>query len=420
MFIHQFIHSFRFVQLYLFLILSLSALSVISDDAAKTESVKESTPKMIDPELSMEATKKFPANQWVVSDSIILIPEKWKQGRYCYINSYASIIFCESLNVAMTMDGFTYTPAGKSVVNNYSDSVYAFDPMKNEYELFKRSNWRAGARSTDIEHTSYPLDENKTDPTPCPRHIYKGITWLADTNLFYLINGANAGVPNKHPKYTENNGTDTRTFWAMDVSTRTWKQLENPPLKRIDPYETILTAIPGTGKLIYLDDWGIASYDTKESKWSVKLGEGRSPIKALQNGSATLVDAKRRRIVFFGGNAWRPVKEAAPLMAKNQLHIYDTEKNTLEIINGSGSVEFEKIRPCAYIRDMDKYFYLTDKGHYLFDPVTNQWKKLKIEMPKVPLQWCYMTYDTKRGLVIINDGMKWGVLRLDEKTFEYE
>jgi hypothetical protein len=321
----------------------------------------------------------------------------------------------------MTMDGYTLAPAGKAIPNNYSDSVYIFDPIKNEFELFKRNNWRAGGRTDNIEATSYPLDENKTDPTPCPRHIYKGITWLAETNSFYLINGANAGVPNLHPKYKENNGTDTHTFWAMDVSKKTWKPLENPPLKRIDPYDTILTAIPGTGKLIYLDDWSIASYDTKVSKWSVLLGNNGTPVKPLTTYSSTLVDSKRQKIIFYGGIAWTPEKGATPKVAKNQLYSYDIEKNILEVVNGVGTVEFEKIsQSCAYLSDIDKYLYLTDKGLFIFNPVTNQWKKLKIEMPKIPMSWCYMTYDTKRGIVIINDYLKWAVLRIDEKTLEYE
>ena len=394
----------------------IGLLGINAEDGKSQTSAKSNIVKALDPNLSAEAAKKFPANQWVMNDVKINIPEKWKEGRYCYINTYASIVYCESLNVAITMDGYTYTPAGKSLPNNYSDSVYIFDPIKNELELFKRSNWRAGGRTTNPELTSYPLDENKTDATPCPRHLYRGITWHEDTNSFYLINGANAGVPNEHPKYKENNGTDTKTFWVMDVSKRTWKLLENPPLKRIDPYETSLFSIPGTSNLIYFDDWSIAAYDTKLSKWSVLMGNNGSPVKTLKTTSATLVDSKRKKIIFYGGQAWTSIKDAAPQMAKNQLHAYDIEKNVLEVINGTGTVEFEKIRPCAYLSDIDKYLYLTDKGHYLFDPVTNQWKNLKIDLPQIPMNWCYMTYDTKRGLVIINEGYKWAVLRIDEKS----
>ncbi len=391
-------------------------VSIIADENKQNIPLKKSLASGLDPVLSSEAVKKFPANQWVMNDVKINLPEKWKEGRYCYINTYASIVFCESLNVAITMDGYTYTPVGKSMTNNYSDSVYIFDPIKNELELFKRSNWRAGARSKNPDVTSYPLDENKTDPTPCPRHLYRGITWLEETNTFYLINGANAGVPNEHPKYKENNGTDTKTFWGMDVSRKTWQLLENPPLKRIDAYESTLIAIPGTSKLIYLDDWSIASYDAKLSKWTVLMGNNGTPVKTLKTTSAILVDSKRQKIIFYGGQAWTSIKGAEPQMAKNQLHSYDIEKNVLEVINGIGTVEFEKTRPCAYLSDIDKYLYLTDKGHYIFDPVTNQWENLKVEMPQIPLSWCYMTYDTKRGLVILNEGYKWAVLRIDEKV----
>ena len=396
-----------------------SAFCLLSSTFAED---KVQVEKANDTESSLEAAKKFPANKWVINEIKIVIPEKWNKGRYCYVNSYASIVFCNSIGAAITMDGYTYTPAGKSILNNYSDSVYVFHPMRNEYELFKRNNWRAGARSTDPEKTSYPFDENKTDQTPCPRHLYRGITYLEDTDTFYLINGANAGVPNEHPKYKENNGTDTHTFWGMNVSTKTWKQLELPSLKRMDPYETVLMAMPSTGKLIYFDAWSVASYDAKSAKWSVMMGNDGRPVKSQALYCASLVDSKRHRMVFYGGPGWRTQKDVAPVMTKTQLSYYDMDKNTNETINGTGDIdiEFDKIRPCAYLSDIDKYLYVTNKGHYIFDPNKNQWKKLKIELPNIPFSWCYMTYDVKRKLLILNDGYKWAVMRLDEKTFEFE
>jgi len=415
------INKFALTYIAVFFFIIENNVFVFTDDDTKISNEKTFPTTKLDPTLSAEAEKKFPANQWVMSEVKINIPEKWNSGRYLYINSYSSIVYCESLSLAMTMDGYTYTPSGKAPPNNYSDSVYTFDPIKNELELFKRSNWRAGARSGDPEKTSFPLDENKLEPTPCPRHLYKGITWHAATNAFYLINGANAGVPNEHPKYLENNGTDTKTFWMMDVSKKTWKLLENPPLKRIDRYDTILTSIPGTNKLIYLDDWSIAAYDTLESKWTLLLGNNGKPVKPLTTFSSVIVDSSRQAIIFYGGISWTSVKGAPPQMAKNQLCAYSIEKNSLEVINGTGAAEFEKtVSSGVYLSNIDKYLYLTEKGHFLYDPTSKQWKKLKIEMPKIALGWTYMTYDTKRGLVILNDNLKWAVLRLDEKTLTAE
>src|SRR6185369_11861574 len=77
-----------------------------------------------DPALSAEAIKRFPANKWIEITAKPVIPEKWKDGRYVYINTYSSLVYCGSIGAAMTMDGYTYTPVGKSCPNNYSDSVY--------------------------------------------------------------------------------------------------------------------------------------------------------------------------------------------------------------------------------------------------------------------------------------------------------
>ncbi len=395
--------------LIVFILLTIQTATFAQEN--KTSKSGEADPKMV-----AEAVKKFPANQWVMESVNVVIPEKWNQGRYLFINSYGSIVYCESLGTAITVDGYTYAPQGKAPTNNYADSVYTYNPMKNELELFRKNNWRAGQRGTQLETTSYPFDENKTDPTPCPRHIYKGITWVAETDTFYLINGANAGVPNKHPKYEENMGTTTSTFWSLDIKTKKWKLLERPAVKRLDVYETILTSIPNTNKLIYIDEWNVISYDIKEEKWTPMMGNGPSPVKSLKNGSAVLVDSKRQKIIFYGGAAWKPVKENPPSLTSNQLYAYDVASNTFETITGEGTVELGKMRPCAYLAKIDKYFYLTTTGQYLFDPTNNKWKKLNIGLPDVPHQWCYMTYDTKRDLIIMNDGRKWGVLRLDESS----
>lgn len=378
----------------------------------------------LDPAQAAEAAKRFPANEWVEIATKVVIPEKWKAGRFIYINSYASIVYCASIGAAMTMDGYTYTPAGKSCANNYSDSVYTFDPMKAEYELFKRSNWWAGGRTNALELTSHPLDENKSDPTPCPRHLYHGITWLPETDSFYLINGANAGVPNEHPKYKENNGTPTRTFWSMDVPTRTWKMLEYPPLKRSDPYGTVLAAVPGTGMLYYFDAWSVAGYDTKSAKWSVLQGDIGRPvgINSYYYDGPKFVDSKRRRVVFYACAPWSSTKGEPPL-TKSQLYAFDVAKKDFETINGSGAADFEKFKSGAYLANIDKYFYLTDKGQYLFDPASNQWKKLKLSLPenlRKNLTWCYLTFDTRRGLVIMNNHTTWAVLRIDEKSLQFE
>jgi len=370
-----------------------------------------------DPVLVAEAEKRFPANQWVEITPRSIIPEAWQGGRQVYVNSYSSLAYCGSLGVVMTMDGYTTVPAGKIIPNNYSDSVYTFDPITGALELFKRSNWHAGARSKDPAGTSYPYDENRSDPTPCPRHLYKGITWSPDDDAFYLINGANAGVPNEHPKFALNNGTATYTFWAMDVGRRTWKQLPYPKLKRTDQYETVLTAIPGTGKLFYFDAWNVASYDLKAGTWSVLKGDDGRPVgfNSYAAGGVAMVDSRRRRVVFYWGSSWHT---KVPLLTRDQFYVYDVATNEHAVLTSTNQLDATPIVAGTYVTHLDTYLLLCDQGLRTFDPTALAWKALPVALPawmSKPGSWTYFTYDAKRQLVICNSRNNWAVLRLDGK-----
>jgi len=375
-------------------------------------------------QLRAEAAAKFPANQWVgLPPAKVVIPKPWDNGRIVHVNSFGSDVFCPGINKIVTVTGYTTMPAGKAVPNNYSDSLYAFDCVRNEMELLKRSNWRAGARSTDPAQCSYPLDENRDDPTPCPRHTYNGICHDAEGGKFYLINGANAGVPNKHPQFDSNKGTDVFTFWSYDFATKKWMQLEYPAYKRKEPYDTILRAVPGTGKLYHFSEWTVASYDLKTGAWKVLLDSpGGGPVNGkagAANGYAgrAIVDGKRQRVLMHYGAAWRPKKDGNPEMPMHVLVVFNTKTEKFEHL-GQGSVEGKSNLGFVYVEHLDRYWLRTDAGEYLMNPDSGAWTKLAHAPYTFPVsrpeEWNYANYDSTRNLIVLSKySSAWAVLRLE-------
>jgi hypothetical protein len=367
------------------------------------------------------AAQKFAANRWVeLGPTKVVIPKPWDNGRIKGVNSFGSEVYCDQLGEILSMDGYTTAPAGKSTPNNYSDSLYGYNPMTGVLRLVKRSNWRAGARSNDPKNCSYPYDENKTDPTPCPRHTYNGICYSTDAKKFYLINGANAGVPNKHPKFKPNKGSDVFTFWEFDIAKLKWKQLEYPKVKRKEPYETVLRAIPGENALYLIATWSLWKYDTRNEKWSAVIPKGPSGIGSGSNGCAATVDPKRRRIVMM--NAAARVRKGKPETDANRyvsVRYFDPATKKFVPIPVKGAVEGKVKAGLAYVDHMDCYAVRTEKGLFLYLPEEQKWKKPEIAQfvpeGRHAWSWCYMNYDKARQLLVLK---RQAALRLDPKTLK--
>lgn len=363
--------------------------------------------------------KTLPANRWEkLPPAKVVIPEPWEKGRLKGVNSFGSEVYCDALGEILSLDGYTTAPKGKSTPNNYSDSLYAYHPVSGVFRLLKRSNWRAGARCKG-PRGSYPLDENRAEPTPCPRHTYNGICFSVDSNKFYLINGANAGVPNSdHPKWNENNGTTTKSFWEFNIESKKWKQLTYPKVPRFEPYETVLRAIPGTHSLYLIGTWSVMKYDIKTGTWTNKMGTGRSPVKSGNYGCHATVDLKRKRIVLLNSAAkvrkGKPITEAHKIVS---MRYYDIEKNAFVPISVKGKVTGARKAGLAYVDHMDAYAARTEKGLHLYFPESGEWKRPAIAPYPAAGKWSYMNYDRKRKLLILN---RYAALRLDPKTLTFE
>lgn len=357
-----------------------------------------------------------PAGQWVKLTVKEEFPAPWDNGRRKYVNSFGSIVHCDALGEVLLMDGYTTAPAGKAVPNNYSDSLYGFHPETGVLRLVKRSNWRAGARSGDPQVTSFPYDENVADPTPCPRHTYNGICYSPDSKKFYLINGANAGVPNEHPNYKKNKGTDTYTFWEYDIEGKKWAELEYPAVGRKEPYETVLRAMPGENALYLVQTWSLWRYDIPAKKWEAVIPKGPSGIGSNAYGCNATVDPKRKRILILN-SAPKAQKGKPETDAQKHvyLHYFDLATKKFVPIDTTGT-EGRSKAGLAYVEHLDKYAVRTEAGLFLFDPEANAWSRSSAANPegagKNPTAWSYMVYDAQRKLLVLNaDG--WFVLKLE-------
>ncbi|MCK6473980.1 MAG: hypothetical protein L6R28_19840 [Planctomycetes bacterium] len=357
----------------------------------------------------------LPSGQWVKLDVKDEIPKPWDDGRRVFVNSFGSTVYCDALGEVLLLDGYTTAPKGKAVPNNYSDSLYGFHPETGVLRLVKRSNWRAGARSGDPAQTSFPYDENVADPTPCPRHTYNGICYSPDSRKFYLINGANAGVPNEHPNFKKNNGTDTFTFWQYDIEAKKWTQLEYPDVQRKEPYETVLRASPGENALYLVQEWSLWRYDIAAKKWEAVIPKGPSGIGSNTSGCSASVDPKRKRILILNSapkaQQGKPETEAQKHVA---LQYFDLATKKFVPIDTAGSKGQFKAG-LAYVGHLDKYAVRTEEGLFLFDPEKDAWSTSAANPEgagKRPTVWSYLVYDTQRKLLVLN-AEGWFVLKLD-------
>ncbi|PCJ61296.1 MAG: hypothetical protein COA79_06865 [Planctomycetota bacterium] len=364
--------------------------------------------------------KKITSNQWIaLPKTKYVIPKTWENGRHKGVNSFGSEVYCEKLGLMLSFDGYTDAPSGKSTPGNYSDSIYGFNPETAEMILLKRSNWVSGARSRNISNTSYPLDLNKIDPCPCPRHSYNGICYNDDNEKFYLINGANAGLPNEHPKYKANGGTGVHTFWEYDINTKKWKQLEYPKAKKLERVETVLRAVPSEGALYLIQQWSVLKYDIKAAKWTSLIAKTQSGVYKCDAS----VDPIRKRILLFNGGARIRKKGQVPTEKNNMCNFryYDITLNKIIPIPLKGAVKGKIKAGLCYIDTMDCYAVRTEVGMCFYFPKEKKWKKPVITqfIPKArkPFAWCYLNFDRKRNLLVLR---RHGILRLDPKTLKLE
>ncbi len=337
------------------------------------------------------------------------------------INAYGSIVYCDHLGLVLNMDGYLlpgFVP-GKSILNNYSCSLYGFDVDARELKLIKRSNWRTGGRTDDPEFTSYPLPEYGEDPTPAPGHLYRGLTYLPDDQRAYLVGLCQASDLTKHPNFQKFGGKDMQNFWSFDFAKNRWQLLAPPPFKF--GYESTLAAVPNTGRIFLFSVFDAARYDIAEGKWT-RLAKAPTNLYACE----ALIDAKRKQVVFTRAGGWQSVKGKEPEFKQTQLLVFDAVKESFALVDGKGDIPGDAARAgFACVDHLDRYFLRAESGDYLFDPQARLWSKLLI----APLDtgkdafrysaWNYATYDRRRKLVVLNHHLReWAVLRLDERVIK--
>jgi hypothetical protein len=357
-----------------------------------------------------------PANSWTALTAKVVLPAPWDKGLYVPVNAYGSITYCDHLGLMLNMDGYLlpgFIP-GKSILNNYSCSLYGFDVDSRELRLIKRSNWRTGARTDDPKFTSYPLPEYKGDPTPAPGHLYRGLTYLPDTKRAYLVGLCQASNLSKHPEFDRLGAKDMQNFWSFDFDKNRWELLPPPPFKF--GFESTLAAVPGTGRIYLFSVLDAARYDLAQGQWT-KLGKPPTNLYACE----ALVDAKRKHVVFTRAVDWLPAKDKPAKYQQSQLLVFDADKETFALVDGEGTIG----GPVAHggfacVDHLDRYFLRAESGEYLFDPGTKRWSLLKIPALTTGQDgfrysaWNYAGYDRKRKLIVLNHHLReWAILKLD-------
>lgn len=286
----------------------------------------------------------------------------------------------------------------------YANSLMALDLGRNEIERLSLFNWKREA-SAGGGYRTLEMAENRTEPTPLPRHPYGNVAFVPEENAVYLSAGANqttaTGGRAQHPNNT----------WRFDLAACKWEQVEGqqPPQSLSDS----MTYVPDLGAIVrwVSEDQAAWFFDIKTHTWSKK------PIKdgpALGLRTAMTYDSKRKQVLLFGGQEPR-TSFGTPGRQLWSLSVTDLKWKRLPDgppVSAAGWVYAARHDVALCYRKTDPKIWTTGEC-WVYFPGEEKWVRLESPKPTPAKLYENLAYDESRDVFVYHTRpLKWYVLRL--------
>ncbi|MCG3179920.1 MAG: hypothetical protein BIFFINMI_02270 [Phycisphaerae bacterium] len=286
----------------------------------------------------------------------------------------------------------------------YANSLMALDLGKNEIVRLSLFNWKKEA-SASGGYRTVEMPENKTEPTPLPRHPYGEVAFVPGENAVYLGAGANQTTSSdgkaRHPNDT----------WRFDLAANKWEQVkgEQPPPSLSD----CMTFVPDLNAIVRWVSSDEAAWfmDLKTRTWSKKpIADG--PRLGLR--TAMTYDTRRKQVLLYGGQVlggpfaapgpqlwalsvtdlkWKRLPDGPPASAPGWAY---APRHDVALC-------WRKVNPKTW-----------DTGEcWVYFPGEQKWLKIESPKPVPPKLYQNLTYDESRDAFVCHTrDAKWYVLRL--------
>jgi hypothetical protein len=301
-------------------------------------------------------------------------------------------------------------------ISIYANTLYWFNPVTEVCSMLAVSNWKRVSSSGGGYSVRPMVPENDNSPTPCDRHTYNQFCYSAYDTSVYIYAGANqaavingvSGHPGDVWRYSLNQNKWIRVAeYYPGYTPGQWN-----PLMHDKPYFYNPLA---EEMLFFKSASDIKVFNMTDSTWSQK------PIPANTTGidffgSGNDYDAKRKRMILFGGYWSHP---------SNAMRYYYPEQNSYEVVNVSGPkppVPPDEPHPpysnLAVLPSLDRYLTVELGQTWVFDPNSNSWSQVTTSGTAPPDIGMYMAYDKGNNVIVCFDGSgpDFYVMRYDSGT----
>ncbi|MDB5337445.1 MAG: hypothetical protein JWN70_3064 [Planctomycetaceae bacterium] len=299
----------------------------------------------------------------------------------------------------------------------YGNCLFALDPASGALNPRKMDNWT----KVDTKEGGYrtlALPENRTEPTPCPRHVYHAFEYVPNQKAIYLCNGANQTVLDLEGKLVGHDECDGA--WKLNLKTNQWSRIKSAmtPVNRLDE---AMAYSPEANALVYSAADG--------QIWFLDLDQGHfrkskeSPPKRTAMGRTIFHDPQRKRMILAGGgalDAW--TKGPAPEF--REIYAFDPVTESVTRLADAPTALYSS--HLAYDSKRDLFFAVAvfnkgeqPSGMFAYDPANKTWLEVKTTNAIPPhnnwFGWMQMCYDSDHDCLICKVNEKFFAFRYEER-----
>jgi hypothetical protein len=141
--------------------------------------------------------KRLPANTWVEIEYKTIQPARAADKGSFAPQGWNKIVYDPDGRRVLFYDRWIDKPHGGYTI--YGNCLFALDPARARLRPLKIDHWTK-KDTREGGYRTLALPQNETEPTPCPRHVYRAFEHVPKLKAVFLCNGANQTALNKRGK----------------------------------------------------------------------------------------------------------------------------------------------------------------------------------------------------------------------------